>query len=75
VSGADPEFRLVLFRVVAIGGTIMIIGAVVLYFAFRAFAPSEKPRGEFRAVVGVVAVLAIVMAGCLVLLMFSFPKP
>jgi hypothetical protein len=75
VIDIDPEFRRVLLRVMAVGGTIMTIGAVGLYFAFRAFAPSEKKTGEFRAIVGVIAVLAVVMVGCFVLLLFSFPKP
>jgi hypothetical protein len=75
VIDVDPEFRRVLLRVTAIGGTIMTLGAVGLYYAFRAFAPSEKQGRDFRAVVSIIAVLAGVMVGCFVLLMFSFPKP
>jgi len=70
----DPEFRQILLRVTLVGGTIMIIGATGLLFAFRAFAPTEKKGRDFRAVMIVIAVLAIVMTGCFVLLLFSFSK-
>jgi nitrate reductase gamma subunit len=70
----DPEFRQILLRVVLVGGTIMVIGATGLFFALRAFAPSAKKGSEFRAIVIVIAVLAVVMVGCVVLLIFSFSK-
>ena len=70
----DPEFRQILLRVMLVGGTIMIIGATGLFFAFRAFAPTEKKGRDFRAVMIVIAVLGIVMTGCFVLLLFSFSK-
>jgi hypothetical protein len=71
----DPEFVTIMLRVVLVGGTIVIIGATGLFFAFRAFAPTEKKgRGDFRAVVAVIAVLAVVMVGCVVLFIFSFSK-
>lgn len=70
----DPEFRQILLRVTLVGGTIMIIGATGLLFAFRAFAPTEKKGRDFRAFMIVIAVLAIVMTGCFVLLLFSFSK-
>jgi hypothetical protein len=70
----DPEFRQILLRVVLVGGTIMLVGATGLFFAFRAFAPSQKPGRDFRAVVAIIAVLAVVMVGCFVLLLFSFSK-
>jgi hypothetical protein len=70
----DPEFRQVLLRVMLVGGTIMVIGATGLFFAFRAFAPTEKKGRDFRAVMIVIAVLAVVMVGCFVLLIFSFSK-
>jgi len=52
----------------------MIAGATGLFFAFRAFAPSAKKGRDFRAVMIVIAVLAMVMTGCFVLLLFSFSK-
>lgn len=70
----DPEFRNILLRVVLVGGTIIVIGATGLYFAFRAFAPSAKEGRDFRAVVAIIGVLAVVMVGCFVLLIFSFAK-
>lgn len=70
----DPEFRQILIRVMAVGGTIIVIGATGLFFAFRAFAPTEKKGGDFRAVMIVIAVLAVVMTGCFVLLVFSYSK-
>ncbi|MEA2415591.1 MAG: hypothetical protein QOI58_2248 [Thermoanaerobaculia bacterium] len=70
----DPEFGRILLRVVLVGGTIMVIGATGLYFALRAFAPTAKKGSDFRAVVIVIAVLAVVMMGCFVLLIFSYSK-
>ena len=70
----DPEFGRILMRVVLVGGTIMAIGAIGLYFAWRAFAPTAKKGSDFRAVVIVIAVLAVVMVGCFVLLIFSYAK-
>jgi nitrate reductase gamma subunit len=70
----DPEFGRILLRVVLVGGTIMVIGATGLYFALRAFAPTARKGSDFRAVVIVIAVLAVVMVGCFVLLIFSYSK-
>ena len=70
----DPEFGRILLRVVLVGGTIMIIGATGLFFALRAFAPTAKKGSDFRAVVIVIAVLAVVMVGCFVLLIFSYSR-
>ena len=70
----DPEFSRILLRVVLVGGTIMVIGATGLFFALRAFAPTAKKGSDFRAVVIVIGVLAIVMVGCFVLLIFSYSK-
>ena len=74
VVNVDPEFGRILLRVVLVGGTIMVIGATGLYFALRAFAPTAKKGSDFRAVVIVIAVLAVVMVGCFVLLIFSYSK-
>ncbi|HEX3578928.1 MAG TPA: hypothetical protein VHY33_10230 [Thermoanaerobaculia bacterium] len=70
----DPEFGRILLRVVLVGGTIIVIGATGSFFALRAFAPTAKKGSDFRAVVIVIAVLAIVMVGCFVLLIFSYSK-
>jgi hypothetical protein len=74
VSGIDPEFQQILLRVVLVGGTIMIVGATGLFFAFRAFAPTAKKGRDFQAVVAIIAVLAFVMIGCFILLIFSYAK-
>ncbi|MEA2235892.1 MAG: hypothetical protein QOC81_616 [Thermoanaerobaculia bacterium] len=74
MTGIDPEFSQVLLRVFLVGGTIMIVGATGLFFAFRAFAPSAKKGRDFRAVVSIIAVLAVVMVGCFILLIFSYGK-
>jgi len=70
----DPEFGRILLRVVLVGGTIMLIGATGLFFAWRSFAPTAKKGSDFRAVVIVIAVLAVVMVGCFVLLIFSYSR-
>jgi len=62
----DPEFTTILTRVVIVGGVMGVIGAVVLYFAVRAFR-----RREFRATVLVAALLAFVLVCCVVLLRLS----
>ena len=74
MSGIDPEFQQILMRVVLVGGTIMVVGATGLFFAFRAFAPTAKKGRDFQAVVAIIAVLAFVMIGCFVLLIFSYAK-
>ena len=64
----DPHFTTLLIRVVAVGGTIGVIGVVILLLAFRAFG---KP---FRANVLVAILLAFVFVCCLVLLRVSLIK-
>ena len=63
----DPEFTKILMRVFAVGGAIGVIGAVVLFFAFRAF----QGRESFRAIVLVAALLVFVLLCCVILLRFS----
>ena len=70
----DPEFRQILLRVLLVGGTMMVVGATGLFFAFRALAPYAKKGRDFRAVVSIIAVLAAVMVGCFILLIFSYGK-
>ena len=74
MTDVDPEFLRVLLRVILVGGAIILVGATGLFFAFRSFAPSQKPGRDFRAVVAIIAVLAVVMVGCFVLLLFSYSK-
>ncbi len=63
----DPEFTKLLIRVAIIGGAIGVIGASVLFFAFRAF----RGRDTFRATVLVAALLAFVLLCCVILLRLS----
>lgn len=65
----DREFTRILIRVVLVGGSIGIAGAVMLFFAVRAYR-----KGEFRATVLVAALLAFVLVCCLVLLRFSISR-
>ena len=67
----DPQFVRLLFRVTLVGGTIAIIGTVVLYFAFRAFAPDAAGGREFRAALLVIVLLAFVLLCCAFLLRLS----
>ena len=64
----DPHFIAILLRVVAVGGTIAVIGTTILLLAFRAFG---RP---FRANVLVALLLAFVLFCCLVLLRLSLLK-
>ena len=64
----DPHFIALLLRVIAVGGTIAVIGATILLLAFRAFG---KP---FRANVLIAILLAFVLVCCLVLLRVSLIK-
>lgn len=64
----DPHFTALLLRVIAVGGTIAVIGATVLLIAFRAFG---KP---FRANLLIAILLVFVFVCCLVLLRVSLIK-
>jgi tetrahydromethanopterin S-methyltransferase subunit D len=66
----DPEFTKILARVAIIGGLIGVIGAAVLFFAFRAF----RGRESFRAIVLVAALLGFVFLCCVILLRLSLIK-
>ena len=68
----DPEFTKILWRVVAVGLFFGGISAAVLVVAFRAFG-SEKPK-DIRGVLWIVALLAFIIIGCLILLRFSFVR-
>ena len=65
----DPEFTKILIRVVIIGGLMASIGAVVLFFAIRAFR-----KGETVATALIFALLGFVLVCCILLLQFSFPR-
>lgn len=63
---ADPQFTTLLIRVAIVGGTIGVIGAAVLFFAFRAF------RGrDFQPIALIAALLVFVLLCCAILLRWS----
>jgi len=64
----DPHFIAILLRVVAVGGTIAVIGTTILLLAFRA---CGRP---FRANVLAALLLAFFLFCCLVLLRLSLLK-
>ena len=64
----DPHFTTLLIRVIAVGGTIAVIGTAVLLLAFRAF---HKP---FRANVLIAILLAFVFVCCILLLRVSLVR-
>ena len=66
----DAEFLRVVVRVVIVGGAILVAGAGTLLIAFRAFAP-DRPRGDFRPVLLIAALLFFVLIVCVVLFRVS----
>lgn len=62
----DPEFTKMIVRVAIVGGTIGMIGAAALFFAFRAFR-----GGEFRGNVLIAVLLVFVFLCCVILLRLS----
>ncbi len=70
----DPEFTKLLVRVLIVGSAIGLIGAGVLFFAFRAFAPATTRDRDFRATLLVTVLLAFVLLCCVVLLRLSILK-
>lgn len=70
----DPEFQRVLFRVLLLGGAIMVIGAGVLVVAFRAFAPSQSREHDSRAALLLGALIFFVLMMCALLLRLSMVK-
>lgn len=65
----DPEFQRALTIVLIAGGAIGIIGAAVLFFAFRLFAGKEAGGRKHIAVLG--ALVAFIFVCCLVLFLLS----
>jgi len=58
----EPEFQRILLRVMSIGGAVALIGAGILFLAFRSFAG----RGS-RALLILGALIAFVLVVCAVL--------
>ncbi len=67
----DSEFTRLLTRVILLGGAIGVIGAAVLFFAFRAFGLRGR---DFRANVLVAVLLLFVLLCCALLIRLSLLK-
>jgi hypothetical protein len=69
----DPEFVRVTSRVMAVGGIVVVLGAVALFFAFRAFGREGEESGGsgLRMLLGAVA---FILVCCLILLRWSFVR-
>jgi len=68
----DPEFQRVLFRVLALGGIIGVIGGAGVYFAFRSFG-ERTSDSRFRGPI-MFLLLGFIAVCCLILLKLSFVK-
>lgn len=67
----DPEFVRVTSRVLAIGLTIVTIGTVALFIAFRSFGRADE-RQDFRPFVMLLAAAFFILVLCVILLRWSF---
>ena len=66
----DPEFKQILFRVLAIGGIVLTLGTTALLIAFRRLgrATRETEPASFLMLIGAAALIIIF---CIVLLRMS----
>jgi hypothetical protein len=70
VPAVDPEFKHLLFRVLAIGGILLTLGTTALLFAFRRLgrATRETEPASFAILIGAAALIIVF---CIVLLRMS----
>lgn len=66
----DPEFRRILLAVVAVGTLMGGIGAIVLFFAFRAFGGREAGKPAHMSLI--FGLVAFVLACCVLLFALSY---
>jgi uncharacterized membrane protein YidH (DUF202 family) len=71
---SDAELRRILIRVVIIGTTIIGVSTAILILFFRSFEKEEEGRRSFRPTLLMIALIASILVGCLVLLMISFVR-
>jgi hypothetical protein len=71
-SAADSELRHMLVRVVIIGTTIIGVSTGILILFFRSFEKEGEGKANFRPTLLMIALIASILAGCLILLMISF---
>lgn len=69
----DPEFQKVLLRVLLVGGAIGIVSVAALLIAFRSFGQKEE-KGDLRPFMMTIGAIALILVGCIVLLLFSFVR-
>jgi hypothetical protein len=68
----DPEFQRALTIVLIAGGAIGVIGAAVLFFAFRLFAGREAGGRKHIAVLA--SLIAFIFVCCFVLFILSYAE-
>ncbi len=66
----DPEFKRVLLVVVAVGGVMGGVGAIVLYFVFRTFGGESAGKPSHLGLI--VALISFVFACCVLLFALSY---
>jgi multisubunit Na+/H+ antiporter MnhB subunit len=66
----DPEFKSLLFRVLAIGGIVLTIGTTALLVAFWKLGKST-PQNEPRAFAMLIGVAGLILVCCVILLWMS----
>ena len=66
----DPEFVRVTSRVVAVGGIVLALGTVALFFAFRAFG-DERERSGAAGLRALLAAVAFILVCCVILFRWS----
>lgn len=66
----DPQFKALVFRVLAIGGIILTLGTTALLIAFRRLGRST-PQTEPGSFVMLLGAAALIIVFCVVLLMMS----
>jgi Zn-dependent protease with chaperone function len=69
---ADSELRHMLIRVVLIGTTIIGVSTGILILFFRSFEKEGEGKAAFRPTLLMIALIASILVGCLILLMISF---
>ena len=69
----DPEFVRITSRVLAVGGIVIILGAVALFFAFRAFG-DERERSGAAGLRALLMAVGFILVCCLILLRWSFVR-
>lgn len=66
----DPEFKIIVIRVVAVGGMVITIGTAALFLAFWKLGKST-PKNEPRAFAILMGVAVFILICCLILLWLS----